>query len=413
LTFRGDMKNYLIVGLLTLAASGLYGEGQAHCYYYCDSGFFQFGEYINWKQIANGPMYSALPPSETDQPSNELSIIEECCEPVPYYYDKVSQEWYVYADWIYWKPIISDPMYWATKRLLITLGAYNDGELQYLDLVYDYASGFKAGLGYRFRERECLDIRPYQMEVEYTRLNSVVSKTSHAPGRLSNSITDSFFPVLPFLFSNSSSKLGIFTKSSAILKYDRLDYKLAWPIWWNTNVIFRLIGGATFAWFKNNWDSTIVTAQDQGAFADTSTTKLSWKWWGGGLLGGGDIYLSISRHFGFYANGDFGLLFGPMHETEKYHSSSASEFDYTKATYHFTSFQPVVNFGAGFDYKQWINCVMLHLAVGWDFTWWFDLNQFGKQINSINTPTPGIFFLDQSPSDLGYQGLTVRLGFEF
>jgi hypothetical protein len=342
---------------------------------------------------------------------------EVCCEPTPYYYDKQSNEFFLYGEWIYWKPTTQDPMEWSFTSTTPSVSIFSPDEVaNFHTLSYDYSSGFRVGAGYRFGENRCDQIRPWQIEAEYTRLHTSVSqsKKTIGAGDVENII---IIPSVPVIFGNPFNQ----AKSRMSLEYDRLDFKLGWPIWVNTNIILRLLTGATFASFENNWKSRFLTTQDLTRPIDT--TELKWRWRGGGLFGGGDIYIDITKHFGIFADSSFGLLFGRMREKEFYLAiepdGSASTTETFK--YRFNSFQPVVNFAAGIDYKVWLGCVLMQLAVGWEFTWWFDMNQFGR-VNERTTRRISAFsqskanvseYFFRDPSDLGFQGLTARLGFDF
>ncbi len=344
----------------------------------------------------------------------------------PYYYNRNTSDFFVYADWIYWQPVVEDPMDWCNKFTLLSSvpTVTDDSDTRSLD--YDYSSGFRVGAGYRFGQNYLdQNIRPWQIEAMYTRLHTAESGSAEARGLISASPGSVYEQLLRRLVPTLNDRFedtALQGNSRVHLEYDRVDVEFAWPIWMKSNVILRLMTGATFAWFENNWTTRFsdMIATSPSAVDPTSSTKteLEWNWWGGGLFGGGDIYMSIGKGFGFFANSSFALLFGPMEEKEEYSTFSTITGHFTEDadfTYHFTSFQPVVNFGAGIDYKHWFkDKVMLHMSLGWDFTWWFDMNQFGRvNERGSHLATVGQYFDDTEPTDLGFQGLTARLGFDF
>ncbi len=334
----------------------------------------------------------------------------------PYYYDQDTNEFFVYAEWIYWKPVTDDPMYWSRKQHTATSTSPNtiDINADARCIKFDFSSGFRAGGGYRFaRNRMGNDVRPWQFETEYTRLHTAESGHAKARGRIRNSGGNNIQEVITAETPDLGSTDYIFGHSRVSLEYDRLDVKFAWPIWMRSNVMMRLMTGATFAWFENSWHNWFSSVPQFSNQRDR--TKFDWKWWGGGLMGGGDIYLAIGKGFGFFADSSFGLLFGPMKQKESYFlSTDVLVHETFNSKYRPYKFQPVVNFGAGVDYKHWFKkSVMLHMALGWEFTWWFDMNQFGKLVdrNGTQPSIPDLFF--NKASDLGFQGLTARLGFDF
>jgi len=179
-----------------------------------------------------------------------------------------------------------------------------------------------------------------------------------------------------------------------------------------------MIGG-TGAWFSNTWDTQFF---DNTNLDLVQKSDLKWNWSGGGLSGGGDIYMGVGSGFGFFADASFALLFGPMKEKERLVNTDADSDNTRQVNYNFNAFQPVVNVGVGVDYKHWFkDNVMIHLALGWEFTWWFNLNQFGRIVpdssnvgNELGESASTRYnIFNNQPSDLGFHGLTARLGFEF
>jgi hypothetical protein len=345
-----------------------------------------------------------------------------------YYYDQDTEEVFTYADWIYWRPVTEEPMNWLDKTFSMnnTSGNLQQASTKRKSLVYDFSSGFRVGAGYRFaKDMFDDDIRPWQIEAEYTRLHTAEAGHAKAVGVLSTQtqeILSADVPVLtppqqvgmPAVFINGHGRVH--------LEYDRLDLKFSWPIWIQSNLILRLKTGATFAWFENNWISRFranLFNSTGGVVAPghTETTKLKWHWWGGGLFGGGDICLPIGKGIGFFVDSSFGLLFGPMKQKEEYsiiNGPTSEPNAQENKKYHFQTFQPVVNFGAGIDYKYWFrDIVMMHLALGWEFTWWFDMDQFGRVNQRSSAIAPTNSYFNTSPKDLGFEGLTARLGFDF
>lgn len=333
----------------------------------------------------------------------------------PSYYGSNTGVFFLYGEFIYWKPFTQDPLNWVRKIELSLDGNGNtlNNETDIRTMNFDYSAAFRVGGGYRFAQNAWDHyIRPWQFEFEYTRLRTGESQSAKAQGIATPTQFNALEAMLPVFGFN-----GVLNKahSRISLDYDRLDLKFAWPIWIRHNVILRLMGGATFAWFNNDWKSRYSTVPVNGLI-NTNRTNLKWHWWGGGLFGGGDIYLSIGHGFGFFGDASFGLLWGPLHSKESYSSTGDTTFPAGSREFkrHSYSFQPVTNLGAGIDYKHWFkDMVMIHIATGWEFTWWFDMNQFGR-VNPRSNPftANGNIFFDK-PTDLFFQGLTARLGFDF
>jgi hypothetical protein len=156
-----------------------------------------------------------------------------------------------------------------------------------------------------------------------------------------------------------------------------------------------------------------------------NTIDLQWKWWGGGINLGADLHLPVGKGLGFFFNAATAFSMGRMKEKEQHSFVDATNDLYDSNTYRFHSFQPELDCGVGIDCKYWVKeKVLLHFAVGWEFTWWFLLNQFGR----VNDPSysNNLFhrdtdvdlatidrFFDNSPSGLGFQGLNIRAGCDF
>lgn len=344
----------------------------------------------------------------------------DCGSRSPYsYYDATMFSPYLFASWIYWQPVMESPMNWEFKDGFIndpTIDPqYETDSFQTESIKYPFSSGFKVGLGYRIGENAyAKPTRPWQIQGVYTRL--VASETSRntaagASGSPGAFETEEYvFPAVPY------TRGGNFTssRSHAVLNYNVLDVNFAWPMWLEGDIIFRLNTGATFGWIKNTWNSSWSRTIDP----ISTETDLMWKWWGGGLSGGGDIYLPIGLGLGFIADGGFGLLYGRMNEKETYQANSATVTEFNASTYRFHSFQPEVRFSAGLDYKRWFGRrVMVNLSASWEFTWWFNLNQCGMVNNNCYYVTAPVSregrFFNTEPSGLGFQGLTLRGGLDF
>lgn len=339
--------------------------------------------------------------------------------PAPFYYDQNSTESFMYGEFLYWDLITEDPMNFAQKRNNQngTTGNFSVDDEDIKSLNYGFTPGFRVGIGRRMgRAKLQNNIRPWQVEADYTRVHPHTSETLHASGDDTSNPnlnqSQFIYPVVPTL--NGSTAL--FAHSRATFGYDRANLKFAWPMWITETVILRLMLGGSFAWFSNNWKNTFRNQQDSDLL---QKANFKWKWLGGGILGGGDIYMGVGSGFGFFANTSFGLLFGPMKQREYYKAQNNNGTDNSrKLKYHFNSFQPTVDVGIGIDYKHWFKRdVMLQLALGWEFSWWFDMNQFGRQggnsnAKSLEASNKGNFF-DNNPSDLGFNGLTAKIALEF
>jgi hypothetical protein len=326
--------------------------------------------------------------------------------PRPYYYSEDESEFFAYADWIYWNATANDPMLFATKTERETVLASPQvatTRTKNQILNYGFRPGFRVGTGYRLgRNKVQNDIRPWQVEAEYTRLHTNTDRMTSAFGDRSTKTVLDTQQITSSLANAADHTVGKSAHSRSQLNYDRVDLKFAWPIWITPTVLMRLMTGGTAAWFNNDW-KTRFTAFDY--FLQTSAFK--WKWWGGGLMAATDIYMGVGSGFGFFADTSFALLCGPMKLKTDLFGQSNRRKVYVKKKDHYNQFQPTVTGGAGIDYKHWFaKKTMLQLSLGWEFTWWYGINPFDK----MTTFSEDLTF---ETTDIAYHGLTARVGFEY
>jgi len=367
-----------------------------------------------------------------------------------YYYQPTTQEYFTYADWLYWKPV-TDPIDWAGVDLFqvtsINLTGtqpalnFNDQVIQE-DLTFPYSSGFRIGIGYRFRENETgKHSWPWQFEASYERLSTATSSKLNTQGILQSETVQvaedpgvSFFvitelesviPLAPSVLTNilpsyqEAPPIEVVIKSGQSrmsLEYNRGDTKFLWPIWLKNTAILRLATGATFANIISKWSASYQTSYvpEIGTPACDYTTFLKWNWGGGGVFAGGDITVEIGRGVGFYADTSVAALYGRMNQVEKYTVWNGNRNNYyLRVTRSYYSFQPVVKFAAGLNYKHWVSSILLYASAGWEFNYWFDMNQFGKVSSRSKAPGLGRYFMQTKPQSLLFEGLTMRIGLEF
>lgn len=372
----------------------------------------------------------------TDQAENEqytkpkTSPKVHClAETMPYYYAPNENYVYFFGEYLYWKAVTGDPLNWEMRKNAQIATVPQSVEEHMKTLTYDFSSGIRAGLGIRLK-KDCWDnsIPAWQFESVLTHIYSAGERSDQSLGLLGSGDSEYLYPVYTTFDSSFTSSGFHLGHASIHLNQYRLDNYFAWPIWVTENTILRLFAGSSFAWFHNRLGMDFVpeinpfTIPPLGGY---DNVHMEWKWWGGGLMGGQDIYLPIGCGLGLFANSSFGLLFGPMKLRERERTANFESFfspdDYTYETkYEYYTFQPVVSFGIGTDYKKWIyRTLLLHLAVSWEFNWWFGLNQFG---NGFNPSFLEFQYSDSliknnnfmvGSSGLGYQGLNVRLGFDY
>jgi hypothetical protein len=336
--------------------------------------------------------------------------------PRPFYYSENESEFFAYGEWLYWDAVTTDPMDYVLKTFQMNdnLGTFNTTKAKEKSLNYQFQSGFRVGGGYRIgRDKLSQNIRPWQIEVEYTSFHPNTSREVSGFGKNSSDPNFSKSEFLNIVLPVISNTQTLSAHSRSQLDYDKVDLKFAWPMWITPTVLMRLMLGGTGAWIKNDWKNRFFDNTNNDLL---EKSDFKWNWSGGGIFGGTDIFMGVGSGFGFFANGSFGLLFGPMEQKEKLSSKqTGNSSNLLKFKAHFNEFQPYLDLGFGVDYKHWFKDKwMIQAALGWDFTWWFNLNQFGRITTSSRGVKGGqISIFDNQPSDLGFHGLSARLGFEF
>jgi len=347
----------------------------------------------------------------------------------PYYYDQSSKGFFLYGEWLRWKPFLEDSMNWVDKKE--RAGAFQKDKVEELEL--NWSNGYRVGFGYRFaRDTGDSWIRPWQFEAYYTHYHSHDKRAAQgepSPGIAQGTV---LLPVVPVISPNgpgSGYDLGTtptHAESEVHLHYRTVDAKMAWPIWMRENVILRLMAGGIFAKITDHWDTEYKTESPGIAFLKTNS-NFDWSFIGGGLELGADIHVALPQGLGFYLDGDCGLLVGRIRKVETYKvdplTAAVVQQEWSR---HDKRFEPMFRFEAGFDYKHWFRkSWMLHLALSYEVQLWINMNQFGKTndradatpINSpfgttVKVPFIGNFF-DNSPSNLGFHGLNARVGVDF
>jgi hypothetical protein len=296
---------------------------------------------------------------------------------------------------------------------------------QTLSLDYPYSFGFRVGaVGTIPRFSGTSAIRPWSIEAKFARLTASISNSlGPLRGDVSDgnpAIDDFLVPETPFGILDGTSDNFLTGISSAHLTYNRGDLDLGWPIWLTRDSILELYLGGALAYFDSQWDSRFDGVLS--AAPTSASSHLKWRWWGGGPKGGANIYLPIGWGLAFGADLDLGLLFGPVKKEEEYAAAVASsDRDGSgENLYRSYAFEPVIDFRVEMSERCAIgNKVLLEVALGWEASLWFYMNQYG-QVNQRVFENSGeveraqvLTFFFGEPSGLYFQGFTFRGGIGF
>lgn len=333
-------------------------------------------------------------------------------------YSKDTECFFSYGDWLYWKPtaILGGNLNGTATIHNNAGGAPSTANLKPNENRLPYASGFRVGLGYRFKENYLSrPIRPWQIEASYERIYTASHKKATASGYTSLYNTTTIKEVAingiadgQYIDTSNNNIGGIgwggnlfdtitqensysnFGKIANFLGYNRADLKISWPFWIFDNVILKVGTGASFGYLSEKTSSTYylkdlpLSTDVQGYYVQSQEAT----WWGGGLLFTGDISFDIGYGLGIYIDSSAAFMFGRART--KLHFLST---DYNDNTVYFDDYryQPVVKVASGLSYNKWFGPVQLYSSAGWEFNYWW----YGDLMHN---------------DTLQLSGLTARLG---
>jgi hypothetical protein len=338
-----------------------------------------------------------------DQPSSSLhTSSNHDMDLKETYYLPSTQDFFVYADYLLWKPNYRDTDSLKVFKFsnLGRLEKQVETRINYPRLPY--SSGFRVGVGYRFPQNYLSSkVRPWQVEASYERIYtstdiraSTKGITSYYEKQEEERITLQPNSGEVIRFRDTIIKNTTRGKATNYLGYNRADFKLSWPFWIADNVILKIGPGATFGYLKKRrLEEVRQNASPAGDLAGDYISKSSGSWWGGGLSGFADIHFEIGKGFGFFMDTSAAFMFGITDNKsfESYPDNSTFENTYKNGQY---DFQPVVKAAVGLDFKRWFGSVQMYTNAGWEYNYWFYGNLFDLEY-------------------LSFSGLTARLGVAF
>ncbi len=314
---------------------------------------------------------------------------------------------FITADFIYWEAS-QDGLQFAQStpiQVLNTGFAPTSGTGAVYEIGEKWAPGFKVGLG------TDLDHDGWDLYAEYTwykanqtRSTPVFTGSFAVPVASDNplAINSPFSDVSPILSSTANWNLRL----------NVIDLEMGRNMYLSPRLTFRPEFGVKGTWLKQNFNAseeTFATSITNNGITTTyghffNSTTNTMKNWGVGLRGGFDTAWHFCREFSLVGK----LAFTGLWETFKVtrvDSGTAAGTTTTLTningahTYH--HLRPVVEWMLGFRYEMWTCGDDFHFAfdAGWEAQQWFGQNEF--------------FISQTNGNDLGFQGLNVRVRFDF
>ncbi|HSW73403.1 MAG TPA: Lpg1974 family pore-forming outer membrane protein [Chlamydiales bacterium] len=352
------------------------------------------------------PAAQECPPTSPCCPSPQPPICCECY--VPSYYDlQCDLGVFIYGDFLYWFARENDlsPCMTVTSQPTLTpnfinyLAAVNTNQFE-----TKWAPGFRVGLGYNTTHDG------WDIDANYTWFQIKKHQVFNVPGF--GSAGAPFYPSIgqlalldpwinPQNFNNSPAFTNpAFDTIQALwrLKLNQIDLDLGRKYWLGQFTAMRPYIGIRGAWFTTRFNNV---ASSNAVFSSTYTfntfsDKFKNNIWGVGLIGGFQPEWHFCQNFLLFSNLDVSLLWGKFktHKNENYTSFNPSGV----ATLNFQNFfnniffkmQAVLDLGIGLRWEEtWCYRIRTYLDIGWEYHFWFDVNNRIKYQASFAYGTGG------------------------
>lgn len=201
-------------------------------------------------------------------------------------------------------------------------------------------------------------------------------------------------------------------ESNIHFHYNVFDFLASRRFYPNLHLCMRLFGGATVAWFKQNWQIEYKDTHNQ-----KSHIHNKWRFTGAGIRLGYmiDWYMHIS---GLYLTGlaSLAVLAGPYHNVSKQTTTARPSPSYNTSIpirnmhFHDTRLATQVQIAAGPSWQQAFNSVRIGLFLGYELNMWSNLHEVYR--STSNTPQ-GSKETWHSNGFVCLQGLTARFNLDF
>ncbi|WP_420422109.1 Lpg1974 family pore-forming outer membrane protein [Simkania sp.] len=311
---------------------------------------------------------------------------------------------YITASYLYW--------YAAQDGLdLATTAAFNNGaiapatsEMKTIMQDFDYACGFKVGLGMGF------DFDQWELGVDYTyyRLNETTSKSAPTltPG------TGVIFSNNWYLQSSAANQgiAGDKLSSRWRLRIDWIDATLNRAYYQGECLTLRPYVGLRTSFIRQTLNVSMSDLANVNPVSEPVKSRNSSNSWAVGPRGG--IQSAWLLGYGFSFIGDVGASLLYTQYSSVKHSESAVTQGSTGAKYSsrdVNTLRPMLEASLGFRWGHYFGCNAYHLSLAatYDFNYLWSQNMI-RQLNDMF-----ITGTSAGPGDLFLHGLTITARFDF
>ena len=268
--------------------------------------------------------------------------------------------WDIYtgASFIYWQAR-QENMEFAASQVASVVGGETIQTNTIIGHDFKFKPGFKVLLGMNFNHDS------WDGYAEYTWFKSSTS-TSAGLGTATAPATIALYTIknIPAdVGGNNYSNI----KQEWDLKMQFLDTALARTYYVGTNLTFRSIFGARFAWFTQYKEQTAVNdgALGIGGIPGTDYMRQNFASWGAGAMAGLNTTWIFDEDFRMIGNGSFDLLYTRV-QTSNTKLTHTTLLGFTTAAYGYPDerpdfLMPHVNLEFGFGWGSYIDCYNWHI----------------------------------------------------
>ena len=282
----------------------------------------------------------------------------------------------VTADFIYWYTEQGGMSYAATG-FGTTAGSVQNASGQ-------WAPGFKVGLGL------ALGHDGWDLAAEYTWLQASNS----------SSVTDDASLMPMWNIRNLHPDIADDMTAASCntnFHFNVIDLELGRNFYVSQHLTLRPHTGLKGSWQKQNYNVTYTTT----TLLEEMTNNQ--KYWSVGLRSGMDTAWHFTKEWSIYGDISFSALWANFKVTRT-DENEVTDVDTLSTKNSTNAVQPVLEMGLGFRWDTWFSDNDYHFMIqaGWEAQNWFSMNQ------QIHLPADAA-----QGGDLGLQGLTVKVRFDF
>jgi hypothetical protein len=318
-------------------------------------------------------------------------------------WDFCNADFYAYVDWLYWKARRCDLDIATFDGVGILTPAATTVAVpgKVICLEHKYHSGVRVGAGMEW-------CSGWGFGLEYVYFNPTDKTRAAAPNGAS--IMDlTRIPGL-LLLNNPTAVAAEYR-----LKLNQVDLLFTYKHGCNPSRKIRSFFGTRLAWiddgFDNVYTGNLIGTTPGPAFTANilEATKLN----AYGLLAGGQVFQDLWCSFGLYMKASLGVLYGSydQHSEVRFSSTGNALVPGYNVNDDCSCLLSTIDLAVGLGFQGCSFCnATWNFVVGYEFHNWFSYRDYLRPLTDIGRTT-NVFI--RNKSDLGFDGLFVRLGVEF